>query len=132
MGFVKAVVTTGLPAALLAALLAGCGAWPAAAPSQEQPVRVAFATAPGEILAFVPAEASVATTGSVIVILENRSSVEHNLVFAEPLEAATRTIVDPGDSDQVLLEGLTPGSHAFLCTIHEGMRGVLVVQHPAP
>jgi plastocyanin len=93
---------------------------------------VTIATAPGETLAYVPAEAAVVAKGPVLLTLRNDSTVAHNLVFAAPLDAATRTIVDPGTSDQVLLDPIAAGSHPFICTIHDGMSGVLVVWATAP
>ena len=113
-------------------LLAGCSVGPGATPTGVPPVRITIVTAPGETLAYVPAQATVVTSGGVAVALENRSTLAHNLVFAAPLDAATRTIVEPGTGDQVLLAALPPGSYAFMCTIHAGMTGVLIAGNAAP
>ncbi len=119
-------------AVLAGVLVMGCDAAFDASPSPQGPISLTIATAPGETLAYVPAEAIVVSTRAVLLTLRNDSTVAHNLVFAAPLEAGTRTIVDPGASDQVLLGPLEPGSHPFICTIHDGMGGVLVVTAPAP
>ena len=91
---------------------------------------VTIASAPGETLAYVPAQASVVAPGAVLVTFRNESTLAHNLVFSEPIGAATRTIVEPGASDQVLLDSVAPGEHPYICTIHEGMAGVLIVERP--
>jgi plastocyanin len=44
--------------------------------------------------------------------------------------AATRTIVDPGASDRLFLPRLPLGTYPFVCTIHDGMTGSLVVKAP--
>ena len=91
---------------------------------------VVIATAPGETLAFVPAAttATIATSGSIVVSFRNQSSLAHNLVFTSPLSAATRTIVEPGTGDELLLADVAPGAYPFVCTIHLGMAGVLTVR----
>lgn len=93
-------------------------------------VAVSIATAPGETLAFVPAETTV-VAGPVAVSFRNRSSLTHNLVFTGLVSASTRTIVEPGAGDELLIEPPRPGSYPFVCTIHDGMAGVLIVQPSA-
>lgn len=84
-------------------------------------------TAPGETLAFEPAETSVQAVGPIALTFRNGSSLPHNLTFTAGLTAATRTIVEPGSVDQVLLAPQAAGSYRFVCTIHDGMTGTLVV-----
>ena len=60
-------------------------------------------TAPGETLAFEPAETTVAAAARVKLTFRNGSSLAHNLVFTGGLTGATRTIVEPGTSDELLL-----------------------------
>ena len=43
------------------------------------------------------------------------------------MTAATRTIVEPGGSDLLSVVPPGPGAYAFVCTIHEGMAGRLLV-----
>jgi plastocyanin len=52
----------------------------------------------------------------------------HNLTFTAGLEGGTQTIVKPGTSDQLLLAPPPPGAYPFVCTIHDGMAGRLIVQ----
>ncbi len=66
-------------------------------------------SAPGETLAFEPAETTVRAAGPIAITFRNGSSLAHNLVFTAGLTAATRTIVEPGTSDELLLEPRGPG-----------------------
>jgi plastocyanin len=95
-------------------------------------VSVTIATAPGQVLAFVPAEITIQGGGPVAVAFRNRSSVAHNLVFTGTPTVATRTIVEPGGADEIVLDSTEPGRLAFVCTIHDGMAGVLVIESPGP
>ncbi|HYH92255.1 MAG TPA: cupredoxin domain-containing protein [Candidatus Saccharimonadales bacterium] len=99
----------------------------ACAPATAAPVRLTIATAPGETLAFEPAETTVQAGGPIAITFRNGSSLTHNLVFTGVLTGATRTIVEPDASDEVHLAHPAPGVYPFACTIHEGMGGTLVV-----
>ncbi len=48
-------------------------------------------------------------------------------MFVGDLEGATRTIVEPGDSDEVEIVIHSPGTYPFVCTIHESMQGSLTI-----
>jgi plastocyanin len=89
---------------------------------------VTITTATGEKTAFDPAEIAVSAAVPIAITFRNRSSLAHNLVFTAGLTAATRTIVEPGTSDEILIAPLAPGSYPFVCTIHDGMSGKLVVR----
>jgi plastocyanin len=90
-------------------------------------VSITITSAPGETLVYEPAETTVRAGGPISVTFRNVSSLAHNLVFTAGVTGATRTIVEPGSSDQVLLHPADPGTYPFACTIHEGMTGTLVV-----
>ena len=90
-------------------------------------VRIAVGTAPGETLAFDPAELAVGSAVPVTVTFRNHSSVAHNLTFTDGLSAATRTIVEPGTFEELHLLPPDAGVYPFVCTIHSGMAGRLVV-----
>jgi plastocyanin len=116
----------GLVAALL---LAGCVGTPP--PQSETPpaaIEVTIRTAPGDRLAFEPAEPTVRATGPISLNFQNGSSLPHNMTFTAGVEAGTRTIVRPGTSDQILLAPPPPGAYPFVCTIHDGMAGKLIVE----
>jgi plastocyanin len=95
-------------------------------------VEVTIGSAPGTTLGFVPAETTVLASGSIQVTFRNASNQPHNLVFTEGVSGATRTIVEPGGFDRLLLARPSPGVYLFVCTIHDGMNGRLVVEAPPP
>lgn len=109
-------------------LILGCVASaPTATGELDADADVTIATAAGETLAFDPSTTSVRATGRIALTFQNHSSLSHNLVFTDGLTAATRTIVEPGSSDRLLLVSPLPGTYPFVCTIHEGMAGTLVI-----
>lgn len=87
-----------------------------------------ISTAPGDRLAFEPAETKIRATGPITVTFQNGSSLAHNITFTAGVEAGTQTIVRPGTSDHILLAPPPPGAYPFVCTIHEGMTGQLIVE----
>ena len=99
----------------------------AASPSPAATVDVTIMTARGETTAFEPAETAVAAAGPISVTFKNGSSLPHNLTFIR-ISAQTRTIVEPGTADELLLPPLVPGAYPFVCTIHEGMAGILTIR----
>jgi plastocyanin len=118
-----------LAGSLVTLLLVGCiGAGPAATSIPPSSVDVTIATAPGETAAYDPAETVVNAAIPIAITFRNASSVPHNLVFTEGVTAATRTIVEPGTADHLLLSPLGPGAYPFVCTIHDGMAGRLIVR----
>ena len=115
-------------AILGATLVAACAA--SATPSTAPPAVVTISSAPGETLAFEPAETTIQASGPISITFRNASSLPHNLVFTGRLTGATRTIVEPGTSAELLLAPTAPGAYPFACTIHEGMSGTLVINSP--
>ena len=98
-----------------------------ASPSPAATVDVTILSAPGETTAFEPAESAVTAAGPISVTFRNASSLPHNLTFIA-VTAGTRTIVEPGSDDELLLPPLAPGAYPFVCTIHEGMAGILTIR----
>lgn len=110
-------------------LFVGCvAAGPGGTATPSAAIDVTIRTGSGETLGFEPAEIIVRAGGPVTVMFQNVSSVPHNLVFTGRLIAATRTIVEPGSSEQLLLDPPAPGTYPFVCTIHAGMAGNLIVR----
>jgi len=81
----------------------------------------------GKQASFDPINIAAPASTQVALAFTNVSALEHNLVFLEPLTVRTREIIRPGEWER--LEFRTPevGSYEFVCTIHEGMAGTLVV-----
>jgi plastocyanin len=137
---------------LVAALLAisACGGattptpTPAATPPSANPSSPAPASASGEQsgtaiettvgtdtgadLKFDPAELTVKAGADVRVTFDNRASVPHNLTFQAPLSVATSTVVAPGTSETVEFTAPAAGEYPFVCTLHPGMAGTLIVE----
>ena len=134
---------------LVAAILAvsACGgatngptAAPATAPSTTAPgpttssapsgetVEITVGTDTGAELKFDPAQVTIRAGTTARVTFENRASVPHNLTFQAPIGVATATVVEPGSSETVEFKAPDPGEYAFVCTLHQGMGGTLVVE----
>ena len=82
----------------------------------------------GAELKFDPAEVTVQAGADVRLTFENRSTVPHNLTFQGPINVATSTIVAPGTSETLEFKAPDAGEYAFVCTLHPGMGGTLVVE----
>jgi plastocyanin len=111
----------------LAVAVAGCQATSATTSAPADGVRIEVATAPGETLAFDPPEVQIGSVVPVTMTFRNRSSVAHNLTFTDGLVVATRTIVEPGWDEVLHIVPPAAGTYTFVCTIHAGMTGKLVV-----
>lgn len=115
----------------------GSGTAPATAPSSTNPgtssapsgetVEITVGTDTGAELKFDPAEVTIQAGTTVRVTFENRSSMPHNLTFQAPISVATATVVEPGSSETVEFQAPDPGEYAFVCTLHPGMAGTLIV-----
>jgi plastocyanin len=112
---------------LLALLVVGVAARTMSTAMSTTAVSVTISTAPGETLAFDPAQITVPAAGPITVTFRNGSTLAHNLVFTAGVTGATRTIVEPGTSDELVLTPPRPGAYPFACTIHDGMAGTLIV-----
>jgi plastocyanin len=117
------LVLGGLLVALLFVSVAARAVW-LAVPAA---VSVTISTAPGETLAFEQADTTVRTAGPITITFRNGSSLAHNLVFTAGVTGATRTIVEPGTSAELVISPAGPGAYPFACTIHDEMAGTLIV-----
>jgi plastocyanin len=48
-------------------------------------------------------------------------------VFVEGATASTDAIVEPGATDEIAVDLAASGTYRFVCTIHEGMAGSIIV-----
>jgi plastocyanin len=117
-----------LGSTLIAVITAGCADAGEATPSQSSAVEVTIATAAGDRLAFEPAEISVPSANTLTITFHNGSSLAHNLVFTSGISVSTDSIVEPGTIERLSVAPLKVGRYRFVCTIHEGMTGLLVVE----
>jgi plastocyanin len=92
-------------------------------------VEITVGTDTGNALLFDPAGVTVPAGAEVALTFENRSTtVPHNLTFGDPINAATATIVQPGASETVTFTAPDAGEYEFVCTLHPGMSGTLIVE----
>jgi plastocyanin len=114
----------------LAALVLSAACIPAAGgePTPGPTVGTALiVTAPGE-RAFAPPSLTAETGTTVRLIYRNSSHESHNLTFLSPLSVATSTILEPGREESLEFRAPAAGQYRFVCTIHPGMEGALVVE----
>ena len=100
---------------------------PSVAPSGTT-VEITVGTDTGAELKFEPGEVSVAAGADVRLTFENRSTVPHNLTFQGPPSVATSAVVAAGASETLEFEAPGAGAYEFVCTLHPGMAGTLVVE----
>jgi plastocyanin len=96
-------------------------------PANSRTVEISVATDAGGALAFDPSQISVPSGAMVRLTFTNKATVPHNLTFGEPINVATATVVDPGASQTIEFRTPAEGKYAFTCTLHPGMKGVLIV-----
>jgi plastocyanin len=101
------------------------------APSGET-VQITIGTDTDAELKFDPAELTVQAGADVQVTFENRATTPHNLTFQAPINVATETVVAPGTSETVEFTAPAAGEYTFVCTLHPGMGGKLIVAAGQP
>ncbi len=92
-------------------------------------VEITVGTDTGTELIFDPTEVTVPTGATVRLTFVNESdSVPHNLVFGDPIDAGTATTVQPGEEETIEFTAPEPGEYTYVCTLHPGMEGTLIVE----
>jgi glucose/arabinose dehydrogenase/uncharacterized cupredoxin-like copper-binding protein len=91
-------------------------------------VEITVGTDEGTELLFDPTEVTVPAGATVRLTFVNESTVPHNLTFGDPINAATATTVAPGDEETIEFVAPEAGEYEYVCTLHPGMDGVLVVE----
>lgn len=123
-----ATTPTSTPAAAPSSTQEPAASGPTGSATSGETVEITVGTDAGAELKFDPAEPTVQAGADVRVTFENRASVPHNLTFQAPINVATSTVVAPGTSETVLLQAPAAGEYAFVCTLHPGMGGNLIVE----
>jgi plastocyanin len=75
---------------------------------------------------FEPEEVTAPAGTEVTIWFRNGSGVEHTLTFDDPIQGDTG-VVPAGASGEITFTTPEPGRYRFVCTIHPGMEGELVV-----
>jgi len=92
-------------------------------------VEITVGTDTGSANEFVPGEITVPAGATVRLTFVNESeTVPHNLTSGDPINAATATTVAPGEEETIEFTAPEPGEYTFVCTLHPGMEGTLVVE----
>jgi plastocyanin len=123
-----ATTPTSTPAAPPSASQEPAASGPARSAQPGESVDITVGTDTDADLKFDPAELTVKAGADVRVTFENRASVPHNLTFQAPINVATSTVVAPGTSETVQFKAPAAGEYPFVCTIHAGMGGKLIVE----
>ena len=91
---------------------------------------VVVGTDDGAALLFVPESVTAPPETEVELVFNNQATVPHNLTFPDttPIDAATQEQLPAGQSETLNFTTPAPGTYPFVCTIHPGMDGTLVVQ----
>ncbi|GAC1550865.1 MAG: hypothetical protein NVS2B7_26970 [Herpetosiphon sp.] len=92
------------------------------------PIALEQGTDAGSELKFVPAQLEAPANKPVSITFANKAQLPHNMTFSAPIDAKTAQQVAGGAS--ATLEFTTPaaGSYKYVCTLHPGMEGTLVVK----
>jgi plastocyanin len=107
----------------LGLLLGGGGA--AAAPAAPVVVGTDTATA----LQFEPRSVTAPANSQINLTFRNLATLPHNLTFQSgPIDARTQEQLPAGQEETLSFTTPAPGTYPFVCTIHPGMEGQLVVQ----
>jgi plastocyanin len=87
----------------------------------------AVSSGPGAY-AFAPVEVTAPARTAVALTFNNISDAPHTLIFLAPIEAAIEMAVAPGGRASIEVPTPGPGRYRFVCNVHEGMSGTLVVE----
>ncbi len=91
-------------------------------------VEITVATDEGAELLFEPESVTVPAGTTVRLTFDNVSTVPHNLTFRDTINAATATTVAAGASETIEFTAPEAGEYTFVCTLHPGMEGTLIVE----
>jgi plastocyanin len=108
----------------LSALLSGCDVLYGTGPQLTLEIR----SQPGDGTGYDPESVTAPADTRTALSFVNVGNLDHNLVFLDPLNVRTQEIVRPGDSERLVFVTPQPGRYEFVCTIHEDMKGFLLVR----
>ncbi len=76
---------------------------------------------------FEPTTVSVPAGARVNLTFRNDSSEPHTLIMLEPIALNSGRLVHPGEVESLEFVAPSAGSYTFVCNVHEGMVGTLLV-----
>jgi plastocyanin len=77
---------------------------------------------------FQPDPIVAPATTAVSLMFVNASTAPHTLVLLAPIDSGTTGPLDPGQSQRLDFTTPSAGTYRFVCTVHEGMTGTLLVE----
>jgi plastocyanin len=104
--------------------LGGGGSGAAAGSAQA----IQVGTDAGTALQFAPKSVEASAKTKIALTFNNRATLAHNLTFQNVIGAKTSDQVPAGQSETITFTTPDPGTYTFVCTIHPGMAGQLVVK----
>jgi len=110
-------------------LLAACGGGSGSGNTSSGGQTITVGTDTGANLKFDPTTVEAPANTDIQLVFDNKSTTQpHNLVFQGDITAKTSTLVMPGKSETLSFKTPAAGTYNFVCTIHPGMTGQLVVK----
>ena len=119
--------TVGVVALAVCVACGGATATTPAMPPSSPPLVTAATVNATPAIAFTPSEVHLEQGGTVTFAF---GSVAHNVFFDNDPSGAPANITGVNSNISVSRTFTTPGSYAFNCHIHPGMRGTVVVFAP--
>jgi plastocyanin len=77
---------------------------------------------------FEPRRLVVPASADVRLKLHNASSAPHTLILLSPIDRRTSHSVAAGAVEQIDFKTPGAGTYRFVCSVHEGMTGTLIVE----
>jgi plastocyanin len=97
-------------------------------PVSSTPLRLEAHALSATEFAFSPARLTAPADTRVSLTFANMSQAPHTLVLLPPIDSHSGTILEPGYTDRLDFTTPGPGEYRFVCNVHEGMAGLLVVE----
>jgi plastocyanin len=121
-------ILAGIPAALVGALLMGCGGSDGASALRAPAGTGETITLRATDFAYTPAQVKVAAPGDVTIKLENKGLLEHDFMIEG---VPGKLLVKANQTGSETFKIAKPGTYTFSCTVaghrEAGMKGTLVV-----
>ncbi len=120
----KSVTVSGalLIGSALASSLSGCSA------TARLPVTLAATQSGTTEYVFDPEPLRLPPRTAVNLTFNNLSDAPHTLIMLEPIDAATAAAISAGGSTRLEFKTPDAGTYRFVCNVHEGMGGTLIVE----
>jgi len=96
--------------------------------SRPMPLRLEARALSATEFHFEPARLVAPSHTAVSLTFSNRTQAPHTLVLLPPIDLRSGVIVQPELTDRLEFTTPGPGEYSFVCNVHEGMGGLLVIE----